>query len=494
MKKTRRPAGGVHVPGRSGLSSRFEEALSYAAGLHRDQVRRGTPIPYVSHLLSVAALVLEDGGDEAQAIAALLHDAVEDQGGAPRLAEIRLRFGDQVASIVEACTDSDETPKPPYRRRKQLFLDELPGQPPDVLRVALADKLHNARGLLRGLRAEGSAELWTHFKARPEEKLWYLRAALKVFKAKLDSPMVGEFERVVGALETLGGVEPALDPRAGLVPPGWAAVDGSYRVAVCQFQPVLLDATANLAKMEQMARQAAGDGAALVIFPECCVTGYGLGRIACDMAALAEVAVGDDRGPAVRRMEALSGELSAGIVFGLVESFRGAVYNSAVTVLPGVGVVGVYRKSHMWGSEGMIFARGDTFSLMPAPAGRFGSLMCHDLEFPEASRTLALRGAQLVAVSTANMRPWEDFQRAYARARAMENNLFVAVANCIGSAGNTEFFGGSIITDPFGRVLAEAEGDEAVLAADIDLSVIRTAVAELDYLAKRRPELYGGVS
>jgi predicted amidohydrolase len=488
------PNNGFPVPSRSGLSGRFEEALSYAAGLHRDQVRKGTPIPYVSHLLSVAALVLEDGGDEDQAIAALLHDAVEDQGGAPRLDEIRLRFGGQVARIVEACTDSDETPKPPYRVRKQLYLDQLPGQPPDVLRVALADKLHNARGLLRGLRAEGPGELWTHFKASPEEKLWYLRAALEVFKAGFDSPMVGEFERVVGALETHAGVEPALDPTLGLVPSGWARVEGSYRVAVCQFQPALLATTANLATMEQMARQAAGEGAALIIFPECCVTGYGLGRIAYEMAALAEVAVGDDRGPAVRRMEALSAELSAGIVFGLVERSGGVVYNSAVTVLPGVGVAGVYHKSHMWEAEGTIFARGDGFSLMPGPAGRFGSLVCYDLEFPEASRTLALRGAQLVAVSTANMRPWEDFQRVYARARAMENNLFVAVANCIGSVGNTEFFGGSIITDPFGRVLAEAGGDEAVLVADIDLSVIPEAVAGLDYLAKRRPELYGGVS
>jgi len=483
----------VYAMGRSGLSTRFEGALSYAAGLHRDQVRKGTPIPYVSHLLSVAALVLEDGGDEDQAIAALLHDAVEDQGGAPRLDEIRLRFGDVVARIVEACTDSDETPRPPYRVRKQLYLDQLPAEPPDVLRVALADKLHNSRALLNGLRAEGPAELWTHFKASPEDKLRYLRAALEVFKATVDSAMVGEFERVVGALEAHAGVEPALDLTLGVVPPGWARADGSYRVAVCQFQPVLLDKAANLAKMEQMARQAAAEGAALVVFPECSVTGYGLGRIAREMAELAEVAVGAGRGPAIRVMEALSSELSAGIVFGLVERCGDVVYNSAVTVLPGVGVAGVYQKSHMGESEGRIFRCGDRFSLMPGPAGRFGSLIRNDLEFPEASRILALRGAQLVAVSSANVRPREDFQGVYARARAMENNVFVAVANCVGSVGNTEFFGGSIIADPFGRVLAEAGDDEAVLIADVDLSVITTAVAEVDYLAKRRPELYGGV-
>ena len=474
------------------MSARFEEALSYAAGLHRDQVRKGTPIPYVSHLLSVAALVLEDGGDEDEAIAALLHDAVEDQGGAPRLDEIRRRYGDRVARIVEACTDLDETPKPSYRRRKQFYLDRLPGQPPDVLRVALADKLHNARGLLRGLRTEDPVELWTRFDSRPEEKLWYLRAVLEVFKAGFDSPMVGEFERVVGALETHAGVEPALDPR--LVPPGWAGAEGSYRVSVCQFRPVLLDAPTNLAKMEQMARQAAAEGASLVVFPECCVTGHGLGQMAQETAALAEVIMGGDRSPVVQRMEMLSGELSAAIVFGLVERSGGVVYDSAVTVLPGVGVAGVYRKNHLGESEGTVFAAGDGFSLMPGPAGRFGCLISRDLEFPEASRVLALRGAQLVAVSSANVRPWQDFQRAYARARAMENSLFVAVANCAGSVGNTEFFGGSLIADPLGRVLAEAGGEETVLVADIDLSVNTAAAAGLEYLVRRRPELYGGVA
>jgi len=488
------PDDGGGVPDRSGLGTRFEEALSYAAGLHRDQVRKSTAVPYVSHLLSVAALVLEDGGDEDQAIAALLHDAVEDQGGAPRLEDIRLLFGNRVARIVDACTDSDETPKPPYRKRKQAYIDDLPGQPPDVLRVALADKLHNALGLLRGLRGEGPVELWKRFEAGPQDKLWYLRATLEVFKARFDSPLVGEFERVVGAIEGLGGVEPSLDPAHGLVPPGWAGAEGRYRVATCQFQPVFLDVPANLAKMEQMVRQAVRAGARLVVFPECCVTGYGGGQVAYEMAALAEVAVGDDRGPAVRWMEALCDELSAGIVFGLVETSRGFVYNSVVTVLPGAGVAGVYHKTHVRQSEGKIFASGDGFSLMPGPVGTFGPLVSHDLEFPEASRILALRGAQLIAVSAADSRLREDTQRACARARAMENSLFVTVANCTGSGRDAEFFGGSSIIDPSGRVLAEAGVGEAVLVADIDLSVISTVVAGTDYLAGRRPELYGGLS
>jgi (p)ppGpp synthase/HD superfamily hydrolase len=107
------------------ITDRFDQALVYASRLHRDQWRKGTQIPYVSHLLSVAALVIEHGGDEDQAIAALLHDAVEDQGGAPILDEIREQFGDRVAKIVNECTDAWEEPKPPWRARKESSLAKL---------------------------------------------------------------------------------------------------------------------------------------------------------------------------------------------------------------------------------------------------------------------------------------------------------------------------------------------------------------------------------
>lgn len=153
--------GGVHS---SLLGPRFREALTYASELHECQPRKGTEIPYLAHLLSVAALVLEDGGDEDEAIAALLHDAVEDQGGKPTLDAIRSRFGERVAHIVEACSDTDTWPKPPWRERKERYIEYLEAACPGVLRVSLADKLHNARAIVLDYRQMGDP-LWSKFNA-----------------------------------------------------------------------------------------------------------------------------------------------------------------------------------------------------------------------------------------------------------------------------------------------------------------------------------------
>jgi (p)ppGpp synthase/HD superfamily hydrolase len=133
------------------LGQRFQAALVQAARLHQRQVRKQSGVPYVSHLLAVCALVLEDGGSEDEAIAALLHDAVEDQGGAQTLDHIRNLFGDEVAAIVDGCSDTDQDPKPPWRERKEAYLRHLadPATSASVLRVATADKLHNARSARR---------------------------------------------------------------------------------------------------------------------------------------------------------------------------------------------------------------------------------------------------------------------------------------------------------------------------------------------------------
>jgi (p)ppGpp synthase/HD superfamily hydrolase len=137
------------------LGDRFEKALAYTFQAHRQQTRRGTDTPYMRHLLGVASLVIEDGGDEDQAIAALLHDAVEGQGGRPRLADIHAHFGPAVAAIVEAaCSDSDVVgEKAPWRERKEKYLKHLTSAPPEVLRVSAADKLYNARAILADYRA-----------------------------------------------------------------------------------------------------------------------------------------------------------------------------------------------------------------------------------------------------------------------------------------------------------------------------------------------------
>jgi (p)ppGpp synthase/HD superfamily hydrolase len=185
----------------------FERALVYATQIHETQVRKGgRSVPYVSHLLGVAALVLQDGGDVTQAMGALLHDAAEDQGPAhERLADIETRFGRGVAEIVRGCTDSFEDPKPPWRERKEAYIAELPGQPPETLRVSLADKLYNARTILDDCRVHGVGYL-ENFNGKRDGTLWYYRTLLETFRATTlgpQSPMVDELGRVVDALEHL---------------------------------------------------------------------------------------------------------------------------------------------------------------------------------------------------------------------------------------------------------------------------------------------------
>ena len=184
------------------LSSRFEGAVILATRLHANQVRKGTRIPYIAHLLAVTALVLEDGGDEDQAIAALLHDAVEDQGGIETLDEIREHFGVRVARIVEGCSDSIESPKPPWRERKVNYMRHLREANIDILRVSLADKLHNACSILRDLQQNGDV-IWDRFKGGKDGTLWYYRSLVAIFHENDFSPMVAELKRVFKRIEKL---------------------------------------------------------------------------------------------------------------------------------------------------------------------------------------------------------------------------------------------------------------------------------------------------
>jgi (p)ppGpp synthase/HD superfamily hydrolase len=178
----------------------FERALVYAARLHRDQYRKGTSIPYVTHLLAVAAIVGENGGTEDEVVAALLHDAPEDQGGEAILEDIRARFGDEVAQIVDGCTDTYEDPKPPWRERKERYLARLASAPDSVRLVSSADKLHNASTVLSDYRLLGD-DLWARFNGGKEGTLWYYRAIVDVLRAENDCPVVEELDRVVSALE-----------------------------------------------------------------------------------------------------------------------------------------------------------------------------------------------------------------------------------------------------------------------------------------------------
>jgi (p)ppGpp synthase/HD superfamily hydrolase len=184
------------------LTQRFKEALDYALELHGDQQRKGSDTPYIAHLLAVASLVLEDGGDEEQAIAALLHDAPEDQGGLETLAAIRQRFGDHVADIVHGCTDTYESPKPPWRQRKETYLEHLQTASEEVRRVSLADKLHNSRSILTDLLRCGE-DIWERFNGGKDGTLWYYRSLLHVFRSKSGSPLVTELGWVLQRIDSL---------------------------------------------------------------------------------------------------------------------------------------------------------------------------------------------------------------------------------------------------------------------------------------------------
>ncbi|MHB1045287.1 MAG: HD domain-containing protein [Thermoanaerobaculia bacterium] len=186
------------------LSTKFDDALAFALDLHREQSRKGTGVPYVSHLLSVAALVLEHGGTEDQAIAALLHDAVEDQGGRPTAERIRERFGDVVAEIVDGCTDTDVSPKPPWRLRKEAYVARVRNEPAHVRLVSAADKLHNARTMVTDLRIHGPA-LWERFNAGRDETLWYLESLVAAFREAGTTPIVEELARTVAELRAVSG-------------------------------------------------------------------------------------------------------------------------------------------------------------------------------------------------------------------------------------------------------------------------------------------------
>ncbi len=184
------------------LSPKFTEALVYATHVHGGQLRKKTKIPYIGHLLGVTAIAMEYGADETEAIAALLHDAVEDCGGPERQREIEEKFGREVGEIVAGCTDTDQMPKPPWRERKEKYIAHLASASDSTLLVSAADKLHNAQAILHNLREEGD-EVWTRFKGGKEGALWYYRSLVTAFRKHGDGALLDELDRVVTEIEEL---------------------------------------------------------------------------------------------------------------------------------------------------------------------------------------------------------------------------------------------------------------------------------------------------
>lgn len=188
------------------LGPRFERAFLFAAEKHAGQTRKTTTVPYIAHLMGVASLALEYGGDEDLAIAALLHDVVEDCGGAAVLKEVKRRFGSRVAKIVDGCTDSYGEPKPPWRERKENYLRHLKSADAGTRLVSAADKLNNVRSILSDYREVGES-IWERFKGGREGTLWYYRALLDEFQRGKMNRLLREFEIAVLQLENDAGVK-----------------------------------------------------------------------------------------------------------------------------------------------------------------------------------------------------------------------------------------------------------------------------------------------
>lgn len=184
------------------LGSRLQRAFRYAAEKHEGQARKQTAVPYLSHLMGVTSLVLEAGGDEGLAIAALLHDVVEDCGGMPRLREIRKIFGPRVAKVVEGCTDSFGEPKPEWIERKKDYLREVRDADDETRLVSASDKLHNVRTILADYREQGEA-IWARFSGKKEGTLWYYRALSDEYQRRNSNRIARELEIAIGELERM---------------------------------------------------------------------------------------------------------------------------------------------------------------------------------------------------------------------------------------------------------------------------------------------------
>jgi len=258
-----------------------------------------------------------------------------------------------------------------------------------------------------------------------------------------------------------------------------------YRLALAQLDPAPADVPANLDKLKAAARQAQSGGAHVLILPELFMSGIPSPEH-YEHASLTAAELKQE-------LTGLAAETRLDLAVGFCER-TGAddrLYNSALYVTGAGQVAALYRKTHLFADERLLFAQGDRLFTFPTKYARAGILICFDVEFPETARSLALRGAQAIYVPTANMLPYLFQQQAYARARACENHVFVAICNRVGRSPSHEFFGHSMVVTPLGQVLCEGGEGEEVLIADIDPNQIDQSKKAFVYLHQRRPELYG---
>lgn len=259
-----------------------------------------------------------------------------------------------------------------------------------------------------------------------------------------------------------------------------------FQIALAQLEPKLFDKAHNLAKAEHALRLASSNGAAAVVFPELYLTGYSLGARAVELAEFPD-------GPSASRVAEMARSYHIAVLMGYAErSPDGQGAFDAILVADAQGrIAGSYHKLHLFQAEAGWFLPGDQPQVVDFGLGPTGLLICYDLEFPEAVRELALRGARWAATCTGNMVPNQHLQEIFVQSRAAENHLWVAVANRVGREGDLQFFGGSAVADPWGKLTAQADDTESVFWTEIDLGRAEAARHNADYLADRRPELYG---
>jgi 5-aminopentanamidase len=262
----------------------------------------------------------------------------------------------------------------------------------------------------------------------------------------------------------------------------------TIRLALAQVPSVYYEKAPNLERAERAMREAAGRGAGAIVFPEMFLTGY---FVWDRVAELAEPLDGES----IQRLQRFSIEHRLLTVCGFPELGEdGAVHNTACVIDRDGRLLGGYRKTHLFAEEPGVFSAGDRFEVFETSMAPIGVLICYDVEFPESVRALALGGARVVLVSTANMEPYQASQEVYLRSRALENGIFVAAANTIGEDERYRYFGQSAVADPGGRIIARAGEEEEIVIADLDLAEATEAQRSSPYLDRRRPSLYASLA
>jgi predicted amidohydrolase len=256
------------------------------------------------------------------------------------------------------------------------------------------------------------------------------------------------------------------------------------KLALYQGSGTLLDVSANLSLLAQMAAKAANQQADFLVFPELFLTGYNIGD---DVMHLAEAW----QGRSLQYVASIAQEYNLALLVGYAEQSGDRIYNSAALIDATGQFVGNYRKTHLFGTEERrLFTPGNQWVVQSIAGMNVGVLICFDVEFPEAVRTLAAQGAELIAVPTANMFPYTKIPTCVVPVRALENQVFVAYANRIGTEGTLKYCGLSTIAAPDGTVLAQANEDETLLFATIDRTAIAQARSSYSYIDERCLTLY----